>query len=112
MELHHISKNNQQTQRIVVGVESWGGQPLESCAGNRTTPDAGTSSSTHDDPRHGDIGVPTSTPSAAAATAAVCRIQLPQRQDANPSSPVFVEIGGCSREFLMKQPSPPLSRPG
>ena len=45
-----------------------------------------------DNPRQGNIMVPTSTPSAAAATAAVCMIQLPQRKDAIPSCPVFVEI--------------------
>jgi len=99
-------------------VESRGGNPLESCThgpssrrckegqhqhkrppgdGSRTTPDAGTSLSPPDDTRRGDIIVPTSTPSAAAATAAVCRIQLPQRQDSLPSRPVFVEIGGRRR---------------
>ena len=32
-----------------------GGKPLESCARSRTTPDAGTLTSTHDDTRHRDI---------------------------------------------------------
>jgi hypothetical protein len=73
-----------------VEVESRGGNPLELCThgpsltwckdkegqhkhkrppgdGSRTTPDAGTSSSLHDDPRRGNIVVLTSTPSAAAA---------------------------------------------
>ena len=117
-QLRLLSKNKRRTQRIVVEVESRGGNPLESCThrplstwckegqhkhkrppgdGSRTTPDAGTSSSPPDNTRRGDIIVPTSTPSAAAATAAVCRIQLPQRQDAIPSRPVFVEIGGRKR---------------
>ena len=117
-QLRLLSKNKRRTQRIVVEVESRGGNPLESCThrpslawckegqhkhkrppgdGSRTTPDAGKSSSPHDDHRRGNIVVPTSTPSAAAATAAVCRIKLPQRQDAIPSRPVFVEIGGRKR---------------
>ena len=107
-----LSKNKRRTQRIVVEVESRGGNPLESCThrpsstwckegqhkhkrppgdGSRTTPDAGKSSSPHDDHRRGNIVVPTSTPSAAAATAAVCRIKLPQRQDAIPSRPVLLK---------------------
>ena len=122
-QLRLLSKNKRQTQRIVVEVESQGGNPLELCMhgpsshgpsstrckegkhkhkrppgdGSRTTPDAGKSSSPHDNHRRGNIVVPTSTPSAAAATAAVCRIKLPQRQDAIPSRPVFVEIGGRKR---------------
>ena len=115
-QLRLLSKNKWRTQRIVVEVESRGGNPLESCThrpssawckegqhkhkrppgdGSRTTPDAGKSSSPHDDHRRGNIVVPTSIPSAAAATA--CRIKLPQRQDAIPSRPVFVEIGGRKR---------------
>ena len=81
-----------QLRLLSVEVESRGGNPLESCThgplstrregqhkwppgdGSRTTPNAGTSSSPPDNPRRGDIVVPTSTPSAAAATAAVYRI--------------------------------------
>jgi hypothetical protein len=85
-QLRLLSKNKRQTQRIVVEVESQGDKRPPG-NGSRTTPDTGTSLSPHDNPRRGDIVVPTSTPSAAAATAAVCRIKLPQRQDAIPSRP-------------------------
>ena len=45
----------------------------------------------------GEIATGIFAAAAAIAATAVCRIQLPQRQDAIPSCPVFVEISSCRR---------------
>ena len=73
-QLRLLSRNKRRTQRIVMEFESQGGNQLEFAhvdTGKGGTPNAGTSSSQPYDPRRGDIVVPTSTPSAAPATAAV-----------------------------------------